>query len=262
MRFTHVLGTLGALVLAGTASAQPTPTPTPPDSPTPTPTDSTNPTDPEPVVSPPLQNPDDITVPPAPPPEPTYGGAFRAAPAPYSDAGMRGYMGIGFVVGGGVDGFTNSALRGTTNDGGTWDVRAIIGTRSPLALEASYIGSAQSVNALGLDSNALLVGNGVQGDLRVNVLPDLAVQPFVFGGVAWRRYNITNTATNTSDLVDQDDVLELPAGVGFAVRRWGMMAEARGEIRAAMGEDLVPSRTGTNETMHRWGVNASVGYEF
>lgn len=268
MRFTaYALGTFGALALAGPAAAQPTTTG---DAPTscdpsqtncpPAPTTNTN----TPVVSPPLQNPTDITVPEPPPPEPTYGGAIQPAPAPYQpESAALGHMGIGLVVGGGVDGFTNGALRDTTNDGGSWDVRAIVGTRSPLALEAAYIGSAQSVSALGLDSSALLVGNGVQGDVRLNVGADMPVQPFVFGGVAWRRYDITNTKTNTSDLVDKDDVLELPAGIGIAIKRYGFMAEARGEVRAAMGEDLVPSRSATgSEAMHRWGVNASIGYEF
>jgi len=296
MRFTaYALGALGAFALVGPAAAQPTTTgdsPTscdpsttncPPAPTTNTNTDSTNSTGandtsrnstPDPqapdqtsptpdttVVSPPLQNPDDVTNVPPPPAEPTYGGAIVPAPAPYqSDSLSMSRLGIGLVVGGGVDGFTNSALRDSTNDGGSWDVRAIFGTRSPLALEAAYIGSAQAVNALGLDSNALLVGNGAQGDVRLNLGIDIPVQPFVYGGVAWRRYEITNTNTNTSDLVDRDDVLEIPAGVGIAVKRYGFMAEARGEVRAAMGEDLLPARsTSGNEAMHRWGVNASIG---
>jgi hypothetical protein len=284
MRFTaYALGVLGAAALAGPAAAQPTPTgdsPTscdpsktncPPAPTTNTNTDSTNPTGandqtsptPDTPVSPPLINPSDVPVPQPPPPEPTYGGAMVPAPAPYQgDNASLAHLGIGLVVGGGVDGFTSSGLRNTTNDGGSWDVRAIVGTRSPLALEAAYIGSAQAVNALGLDSNAVLVGNGAQGDVRLNVGGNIPVQPFVFGGVAWRRYEITNTKTNTSDLVNNDDVLELPAGIGLAIKRYGFMAEARGEVRAAIGENLVPNNSGGNEAMHRWGVNASIGYEF
>jgi len=264
MRFTaFALGAFGALALVENAAAQPTPTG---DSPTSCDPSQTN-CPPAPITdspqSPPLINPDTVHVPPPPPPEPTFGGAMVPAPAPYRPENESlAHLGIGLVVGGGVDGFTNSNMRNTTNDGGTWNVRAIIGTRSPLALEAAYFGSAQSVNALGLDNNALLVGNGAQGDLRLNVGGDIPVQPFVFGGVAWRRYEITNTKTNTSDLVNNDNVLELPAGIGLAVKRYGFMAEARGEIRAAIGEDLVPNNTNGSESMHRWGVNASIGYEF
>ncbi|MBA3539152.1 MAG: hypothetical protein H0T79_05955, partial [Deltaproteobacteria bacterium] len=123
-------------------------------------------------------------------------------------------MGMAISVGGGVDGFTNEDLRDAAEVGGAWDVRVTLGTRSPIGFEASYIGSVQDIEALGLDDDALLVGNGLQGALRVNVLPNEMVQPFLYGGVAWRRYSLTNEDFNTSAVSDEDDVLEIPLGVG------------------------------------------------
>ena len=190
----------------------------------------------------------------------------------YERTTERERLGIGIAAGAGAGGFTGSDLRGTSNVGGDWDVRLTFGTRSPLAFEASYIGSAQRLSALGLDNNAMLVGNGAQGALRLNLLAGLPVQPFVFGGVAWRRYDVTNSATNTSDVGETDDVLELPAGAGIAGMFKGLMVDLRGEFRYTTNADLV--RTGNldqpvigisgNEfgTMHRWGLNANVGYEF
>ncbi|HEY5946408.1 MAG TPA: hypothetical protein VIV40_12985 [Kofleriaceae bacterium] len=176
---------------------------------------------------------------------------------------------IGFAIsaGGGASGFTNEALRGATDPGGDWDVRVTFGTRSPLAIEASYIGSAQAISALGVDSDALLVGNGVQGALRLNATLDSPVQPFIFAGLAWRRYDLTNTNTNTSDLSDVDNVAEVPVGVGIAGKFSGLILDARGEFRPTLDSDLLPELTATGatgdfEAMHRWGVNASVGYEF
>lgn len=169
----------------------------------------------------------------------------------------RDRLGIAISAGAGTSGFTSDALRGSTNVGGDWDVRATFGTRSLLAVEGSYIGSAQSISALGLDSSAMLVGNGVQGALRLNGTIDGPVQPFVFGGAAWRRYDLTNTSVNTSDIAGSDDVLEIPMGVGISGRWAGLVLDARGEFRMATNEDLV-----ANESMHRWGVNANVGYEF
>lgn len=166
-------------------------------------------------------------------------------------------LGIAISAGAGTSGFTSDALRGSTNVGGDWDVRATFGTRSPLAVEGSYIGSAQSISALGVDSSAMLVGNGVQGALRLNGTINAPVQPFVFGGAAWRRYDLTNTSRNTSDIAGSDDVLEIPMGVGLSGRWAGLVLDARGEFRMATNEDLV-----ANESMHRWGVNANVGYEF
>lgn len=181
-------------------------------------------------------------------------------------------MGIGLAVGGGTSGFTNETLRGTTDVGGDWDVRLTLGTRTPFAAEVSYIGSAQRVDALGLDNDAMLVGNGVQGALRLNAIPGGDVTPFLFAGAAWRHYNVTNTEVNTSDVRDSDDVLEIPVGIGIAGHISGLLLDLRGEFRPSAFEDLVPATGGddgfvldANDSMaalNRWGVNASVGAEF
>jgi hypothetical protein len=190
----------------------------------------------------------------------------------YARSTERERLGIGIAAGAGAGGFTGSDLRGTSNTGGDWDVRLTFGTRSPLAFEASYIGSAQRLSALGLDNNAMLVGNGAQGALRLNATVGLPVQPFVFGGVAWRRYDVTNSATNTSDVAETDDVLELPVGAGIAGLVKGLMVDVRGEFRYTTNADLVQTGNldqpvvGVSDsqfgTMHRWGINANVGYEF
>lgn len=182
----------------------------------------------------------------------------------------RERMGLTIAAGGGTSGFTGNTLRDSTNMGGDWDVRLTFGSRSPLAFEASYIGSAQKISALGLNNNAMLIGNGAQGALRLNLTTDLPVQPFLFGGAAWRRYSVTNNANNTSDVANKDDVLEIPVGAGFAGKFMGLVLDARGEFRYTTNADLVA--TGGNEpvigvsndhgTMHRWGLNANIGYEF
>ena len=170
--------------------------------------------------------------------------------------------GIEVALGGGVEGFASQTLRDATNVGGMWDVRVAVGTRSPLAFEAAYIGSAQSIDALGLDTSAILVGNGVEGKVRVNLL-DTEIQPFAFAGVGWRRYSLTNESFNTSAVSSSDDVLELPFGAGVAYKIAGFTLDARGEFRLATEEDLMPSRTsGAAADMHRWSANANIGYAF
>jgi hypothetical protein len=173
-------------------------------------------------------------------------------------------IGIALAAGGGAGGFTDDTMSNTTDVGGDWDVRLTLGTRSPIAFEGSYIGSAQNITALGLDDDAVLVGNGMQGALRVNATLDLPVQPFAFGGVAWRRYDLTNTDTNLSDVAGSDDVLEVPLGIGIAGRWGGFMLDARGEYRLSSDEDLIPSqnRVAENADMNRWGVKGTVGVEF
>ena len=233
---------ISALVLgamSGTAASQPSPTAAPPD-----PNEPTN-------------------IPPV--PEPDQQPTSYPAPTP-QEKSMVERIGLSIAAGGGVEGFTNDSARRTTTDGGLWDVRATVGTRNFLAFEAHYIGSAQAIDALGLDRDAVLVSNGVQGNLRLNFRRERPVQPFLFAGVAWRRYDITNAATNLSDIENQDDVLEMPMGLGVAYRWRGLMLDARGEFRATTDNDLMPtlrlSDLGERAAMHRYGVQASVGYEF
>jgi hypothetical protein len=207
-------------------------------------------------------------VPPAPPATDTTDTTSYMAPTAIEtdddDDGLLSGIGIAIAAGGGTGGFVNDTLRDSTNIGGEWDVRATIGTRSPIAFEGSYIGSAQSIDALGLDNDAILVGNGLQGALRVNATLDFPVQPFAFGGAAWRRYDLTNADTNLSDVAGSDDVLEFPVGIGVAGRWNALMVDVRGEYRFATENDLLPvSADGSDFAgMDRWGAKATVGVEF
>lgn len=203
------------------------------------------------------------------PPPPADTTVVIADTEPEYDAMDR--YGITVAIGGGTGGFTNDGMKTATDFGGNWDVRLSFGTQSPLAIEASYIGSAQSIQALGLDEDAILVGNGAQAALRLNGTFDLPVQPFIFGGAAWRRYDVTNADFNTSAVNGSDDVLEIPVGLGIAGKWSGLVLDLRGEFRPTLDNDLVPNFEvdpdedfGNDDfaAMHRWGVNASVGYEF
>jgi hypothetical protein len=196
------------------------------------------------------------------------------APAVYYDEhveyGERARAGVAVTLGGGLSGFTSDELRDVTTDGGMWAVRLLLGSTSPIAFEASYIGSAQEIEALGLDNDAILVSNGVQGALRLNATPSTSFRTFVFGGVGWRRYDITNADRNTSAIAGEDDVLEFPVGIGFDSRYRRFIFDVRGEFRYASREDMVPDLShrilprdeDEFADMHLWGVNATLGYEF
>jgi hypothetical protein len=221
---------------------------------------------PEPVAEP-VPPPEPIEPPPAPEPQPEPYVTTEPAPAtpvieePTSSTLER--YGIAVSLGGGVAGFTGDDVRDATDDGGAWGVRVAYGLRSAIGIEAEYIGSAQGIDALGLESDAVLVGNGLQAAARVNLL-DYNVQPFVFGGVAWRRYTLADEGINTSDVADDDDVLEFPLGVGVAWKYRGFMLDARGEFRLATEEDLIPDPDNPDDTasLHRYGVTANIGYAF
>jgi hypothetical protein len=171
--------------------------------------------------------------------------------------------GLSLTVGGGVAGFTDETMRETANVGGTWDVRAAFGSHAPIAIEAAYVGSAQTLDAIGLDDDALLLGTAVEGVARVNLLPRATLNPYFFGGAAWRRYDLTSADTNTSDVTETDNLLEIPVGVGLGYRIAGFIADVRGEFRIADQEDLIRRDIGADRAvMHTWSASAKLGYEF
>lgn len=252
---------LAVALATGTASAQSPDTPTDPANPEPgqpTPGDTTPPSDPA-ATPPPIQQ----ETPPAPPPAQSTREDYEEEPSWRS--GRFRDLGIAVSAGGGVTDFTDDTLRDTTGPAGAWAVRVAVGTRAPLTLEASYFGSAQEIDALGLDDDAVLVGNGIQGALRVNVAPTLPLSPFVFAGLAWTHFDVTNTNTNTSAISDSDDLLEIPLGVGFGTTVSGLALDVRGEFRYATRENMVPDLGGIlgegddYSPMHRWGVAATLG---
>ncbi len=170
--------------------------------------------------------------------------------------------GMSISGGAGIEDFVDADMRATTGVAGTWGVRYQVGTRTPIGFEAAYLGTAQSIDAIGLDADAILLGNGVEAVLRINLIPDAAVQPYAFMGAAWRRYDLANIGTNTSSVAPGDDVFELPTGAGVAYRRGGLVADLRLGFRIATEQDLMPERQGEFIPLHRWSAFAAIGREF
>lgn len=263
----------GAALVAGSAAAQDYPDsqdPVEPNDPT-IPADPQEPADPVEPAEP--TTPQPTTAPPAPPaPEPVIVSPPPQEPTPVDvdvhvhDLGKEEKpepIGVSLTVGGGVFGYTDQAMRDTTASGGMWDVRAAIGTHSPIAVEAAYIGTAQQINSVGLDDGAMLLGTGVEGVARVNLLPNQVVNPYFFGGAAWKRIDLTNTDTNTSDVQEVDNLIEIPVGVGLAYRMSGFVLDGRAELRMATEEDLIANDPDTEDVrLHTWTAGAKLGYEF
>jgi hypothetical protein len=174
-------------------------------------------------------------------------------------------FGMSLAVGGGVAGFVDDTMTDLTNPGGMWDARLTIGSRLPISVEAAYIGTAQSIDALGLDPDATLVSNGVEGALRLN-LGTYNVQPFIFAGGAWQRYNLVGESFNTSSVNDHDDVFSLPMGVGLATKYHGFLVDLRANYRETWGNDLVVTPTASSNDgdveLNNWSANGRIGFEF
>jgi opacity protein-like surface antigen len=195
-----------------------------------------------------------------PPPAPDYvpvPNPNPMAPAPVGDDGRGAILtGIGMTaeIGGGVGGFLDSRATTETTEAGLWNARVSAGSRSHFGGELAYIGSAQTINALGTASNTHLIGNGLEGDFRFNFLTGMW-QPYAVAGVGWTHYGIQNAVTNTSDFTDSSNVVEFPLGAGVAWRYRGFVADGRLAFHPSAGSQL-PMNLST------WDLGARVGFEF
>lgn len=182
-------------------------------------------------------------------------GTAQAAETPLSKIGMSA------MIGGGVVGFTDADAVDMTNAGGSWTARLGIGTRFPLTLEAAYIGTAQGIDALNLDTNALLMSNGIEADLRLNFLNG-AWQPYAFVGAGWKQYRIINADFNTSSVADKDNVAEIPVGGGLAYVYENLIVDLRLSFNPSFDNELIAAAKGGYLQLNNWNTNLRVGFEF
>jgi len=167
-------------------------------------------------------------------------------------------------AGGGISDFTDSTLRDRTSLNGAYEARLSIGINAPIAIEAAYVGTAAGLETLGLDDDAMLISNGVEGLARLN-FGTFDVQPYVVGGASWVRYNVVNDSFNTSDVRDQDDVLAVPLGGGLSTYFGdGFMFDARFTYRMMFDDELIRPTSGNSDgsNLDNWMVTARLGYAF
>jgi hypothetical protein len=179
-----------------------------------------------------------------------------AAAADKNQPGLLLPIGMSADIGGGFQTFLDSDATDFTKPGGTWTARFVFGTRSYLAGEAAYIGSAQAIDSIGIENHAMLLSNGLEGLVRMNASTG-AWQPYAVAGVAWRRYSLQNTNVNTSSMLDSDDVAEIPVGLGLAYRTRGLIVDLRATYNNSFGQRLIP-----NASLSTLGATLKLGFEF
>ncbi len=203
----------------------------------------------------PAESPSHMAVPPPVQPIDNRDTTYAAGPVP-------SHVGVGLLLGGGYQQFTNSGIRNQTSEGGYWNVRAVMGTREFVGFEAAYVGDARGLNGLGFSNNARLISNGVEGVLRLNVPVARGyslIEPFGFVGVGWQHYQITNNNSVLSDVVSSDDVLTLPFGGGLEYAYRGFLADARFTYRETYYNNMFGRNGGD---LNNWGVGGQIGFEF
>jgi hypothetical protein len=219
------------------------------------------------------------STPPAPPPPP-YGAPTviveddDAVPPPvvYEERPVNVYVeeprprrAMTISLGGGVSDFTDATLRDRTGLNAAYEARLAIGTNSPFAVEAAYVGTAGGIETLGLDDNAMLISNGVEGLARLN-LGTFDFQPYVVGGASWVRYNIVNASFNTSDMRNSDDIIAVPLGAGIStyLGNSGLVLDARFTYRLTFDDDLVRATPENSDgsSLNNWVAALKLGYAF
>jgi peptidoglycan-associated lipoprotein len=176
----------------------------------------------------------------------------------------RDPLGIQLMLGGGLTNSLDSGTEDFVELGGAWDARVAFMNQSFIGFEAAYVGSLQQADALGLDDNAQLMGNGVEGNLRLNLLRTAPIRPYVFAGLGWTHYSMTNTDVTTSLVDEDDDVMHVPAGlgVGFHLYR-GVTLDVRGTLRAAFDDEMFDRAALDDDSgLENWATSAALGFEF
>jgi outer membrane protein OmpA-like peptidoglycan-associated protein len=177
--------------------------------------------------------------------------------------------GMSITIGGGVMDFIDGDTRDFTGVAGTWEARFAYGTRTPVGVEAAYVGSAQEVDALGLDTSAALLGSAAEGLLRLNIPVVEYVHPYALAGLGFTRFDIVNEDFNDSSLDDNETALHVPLGVGVGFTYEGFLFDVRGMYRPMFQDDLVniPEELDEDEDINAagldsWAATASMGVEF
>ena len=165
-----------------------------------------------------------------------------AAPKPYW---ARGF-GWAMMAGGAYQDFTNTGMKSTTQAGGGWSARFIGGTNSIIGFEAAYVGAAQQFPGLGITNNTpLLVQNGLEGNLRLNVPLRFGanlIEPYGFAGVGYSHYTVSNYNANAqrlSSFSSTDDVMNVPVGGGLAYAYKAFIVDARAGWNATYYQNLL-----------------------
>jgi hypothetical protein len=160
----------------------------------------------------------------------------------------------------GAEGFLGGAMRDLAGIGPAWNVRVGWGNSQSVTVEAGYAGSRQPVHSM---DNGALTAHGAHGMLRVNIVPELVVEPFFFVGAGWSRYTVSGTPANVELATRQDNTLEFPFGIGVAYGYRGFSLDLRVGVRVIAAPDLVPAMepiegSEDSEMMHRYGVTVNI----
>jgi hypothetical protein len=187
--------------------------------------------------------------------------APAALAAPERNERLLG-VGLGFSAGGGYVGFLDDEFNDFVDPGGGWGARVLVGTETWLGFEASYMGTVNDMDVLGLTDDAYLLGNGAAAALRLNLLPpSYDFRPYLSAGAAWMHYSVENADNGTSPLRDSGDVFSVPLAGGFFYDYDRLFVDLRVQLAPAVDDDLVREDFSDDTNMSTWRAVGNIGFE-
>lgn len=169
-------------------------------------------------------------------------------------------FGVLVSIGGGGTGFVTDGARDVADVGQLWEARVTVGANSFIAGEVAYVGTHHQLDVTGDDSTNM-VGNGAEGNLRVN-FTDWDFQPYAFAGFGWSYLNIVDGPT--AGLVQDDNLIYVPAGLGIGYRIGDFLVDVRGTFRTTFEDDAFQGFADNGDTgpsLHNWDATARIGWE-
>lgn len=194
------------------------------------------------------------------PPEEAAQTPYPVYPAPAKRRAPWSPYQTAISLGGGAANFIRDRISDNTETAGAWDARLLIGTRSILAGEATYLGSAQSANDP--FSGRTVSTTQVYGSARLNG-NIWRVQPFVTAGVGWanlhRWGNANDSPVASSNFGANVNSVMVPFSGGLATY-FGQ----HGTIDARFNYQLITSKdfTPTGARPDMWVAELRAGYAF
>jgi peptidoglycan-associated lipoprotein len=192
-----------------------------------------------------------------------------APPAPRGSWASR--FGWAVMAGGNYTDFTNNNMRDVTGGGGGWDARFIGGTHSFIGFEAAYIGAANSINNLGVNTanNPRLVQNGLEGTGRLNIPIRMGAslfEPYGYAGLGYSRFHVSNFNSNTGTLSSfngtDDNTMTFPVGGGFAYAYKAFIADVRAGWTGVYYDNLMSTTVSNNGALNHWNAGGQIGFMF
>lgn len=170
--------------------------------------------------------------------------------------------GLSLSAGAGVTAFFDDDTQRAAHAGGVWDARLGVGADAVFGAELAYVGSAQSLDGLRQEDEAVLFGNGAELTVRADV-PIAIVRPYIMAGIGWMHYQVAFEDTALASLDHDEDAWVMPVAAGVRYRTGPVLLDVRATVRSTViGELAAPNTDAPSMALDSWTMTGRAGWVF